>query len=105
MDVKLIKLIDKEEYSKLEKDLKFVTVISTKPRIVYPNPGTNWVDGIYDRKKNLDDLCDLAVKKGGHYVLEVSCAKYFNECFIHGIQPVPTYNNIDRVYGLVYKQR
>ena len=98
-----VKLIDKEEYSRLEKDLEFVTVISSKPRLVYPDQGPEGIFGIYDRNKNLGDLCDFAVKKGGHYVLEVSCAKYFNECFKRGIQPVPTYNNIHRVYGIVYK--
>lgn len=100
-----VKLIDKEEYSKLKKNLEFVTVISTTPRITYPNQGPNEIFGIYDRKKNLDELCDLAVKKGGHYILEISSANYFSECFTRGLQPVPTYNNIDRVYGMVYKRK
>ena len=98
-----VKIIDKEEFSKLEKDLEFVMVISSQPRIVNPVHGIKWE--IYDRQKNLDELCDLAAKSGGHYIVEISNAKYFNECFKRGIQPVPLYNNIDRVYGMLYKRK
>ena len=98
-----VKIIDKEEYSELEKGLEFVTVISSQPRIVNPVLGIKWK--IYDRQKNLDELCDLCTKKGGHYIVEISNAKYFNECFKRGFQPVPTYNNINRVYGMLYKKK
>ncbi|MDP3989696.1 MAG: hypothetical protein Q8Q01_00650 [archaeon] len=100
-----VEIITKEEYFNLERDLEFVTIISSQPRVVDPTFGTRSIAEIYDREKNFTALCDLAVKEGGHYLLEMSCADYFRECFNREIKPIPTSNNVNRVFGVVYKKK